>query len=327
MSDDYLWDRSGEPDADVVRLEQALRGMRQSAPPPDLDALRAPRGPRALRWAPFAAAAAIAVAGTVAWVARGGGEPSDAPFDARSAWSVAAVEGAPRVGRRAIADEGRLGVGQWLETDEASRARLEIPALGHVQVGPKSRLRLVTSSDAAQRIALARGSLEATTWAPPRVFFVETPTAVAADLGCRFTLDVDGDGSTRLRVLTGWVAFEDQGREAVVPKGATCKTVRGAGAGTPRFEDATAAFASALDAWDFHGRESTSLSTVLSEARARDSLTLWHLLPRSEGEARERVYDRLAALVTPPANATRDATLSLAPAALAAWKAAAEDSW
>jgi hypothetical protein len=38
-------------------------------------------------------------------------------------------------------------------------------------------------------------------WAPPRLFFVDTPSAVAADLGCSYTLEVKDDGAGVLRVV------------------------------------------------------------------------------------------------------------------------------
>jgi hypothetical protein len=48
---------------------------------------------------------------------------------------------------------------------------------------------------------------------------------------------------------------------------------------------------------------------VLSEARQRDALTLWHLLSRTSNAEREKVYDRLAVLVPPPAGVTREGVL------------------
>src|SRR5215471_7518329 len=42
----------------------------------------------------------------------------------RAAWAIEVVEGEPRVGSSAIGKEGKLYVGQWLETDQASRATL-----------------------------------------------------------------------------------------------------------------------------------------------------------------------------------------------------------
>jgi hypothetical protein len=48
---------------------------------------------------------------------------------------------------------------------------------------------------------------------------------------------------------------------------------------------------------------------VLSLARPRDALSLWHLLSRLEGAERARVFDSLASLVPPPAGVTRAGVL------------------
>jgi hypothetical protein len=95
------------------------------------------------------------------------------------------------------------------------------------------------------------------------------------------------------------------------------------GPGTPYFEDASEKLRSALHALDFEslsgtGREQV-LRTVLGEARRRDAFTLWHLLARVNAEERLLVYDRLASLVTPPANVTREGTLALDRQMMDAW--------
>jgi hypothetical protein len=48
---------------------------------------------------------------------------------------------------------------------------------------------------------------------------------------------------------------------------------------------------------------------VLAEARPRDALSLWHLLSRVDGADRGRVFDRLARLVPPPVEVTREGIL------------------
>src|SRR5207237_1509760 len=71
----------------------------------------------------------------------------------------------------------------------------------------------------------------------------------------------------------------------------------------------------------------TSLKTVLANSRVRDTLTLWNLLPRVSGEDRALVYDRLAALVPPPAGVTREGVLKLNQQMLDAWKEQLEYRW
>ena len=80
-------------------------------------------------------------------------------------------------------------------------------------------------------MALDRGEIRARIWAPPRLFFVNTPSATAIDLGCAYTLQVDDRGWGKVRVETGWVAFEHKGRESFIPKDAMCATRPGVGPG------------------------------------------------------------------------------------------------
>jgi hypothetical protein len=104
-------------------------------------------------------------------------------------------------------------------------------------------------------------------------------------------------------------------------------TEPGAGPGTPFFPDASQIFLDALSKFDFAGGGTDSLRAILSEARTRDTLTLWHLLARVEGDERQHVYERLAALAPPPAGVTRAGILQLDDAMLANWKTDMEPTW
>lgn len=246
---------------------------------------------------------------------------------AREAWEVARLAGAPKVGSNAIHETGRLAVGEWLETDANSRASIRVANIGQVEVDPETRIRLVETGATEHRMELARGRMHAVVSAPPRVFFVNTPSAVAADLGCAYTLEVDDRGRSLLRVTAGWVALETRERDSVVPAGAACLTVPGTGPGTPFFEDAPDALLDALSSFDFEGGGSEALNSVLASARPRDTLTLWHLLARAEGDERARVYERLAALSPPPSGVTREGVLRLDPSMLDRWKESLENTW
>ena len=48
-------------------------------------------------------------------------------------------------------------------------------------------------------LALARGEIRAKISAPPRLFFVDTPSGTAVDLGCEYTLQTDEDGTGMLQ--------------------------------------------------------------------------------------------------------------------------------
>ena len=245
---------------------------------------------------------------------------------AKRSWQVRRVDGTPRIGSEQIANNGQLAVGEWLETDGSSRAQIAVGSIGNVDIDANTRVRLLQTEPTEHRLELARGKMSARIWAPPRLFFVDTPSAVAADLGCAYTLEVDEKGGSLLRVTSGWVALELKDRESIVPAGAACETQPGIGPGTPYFEDAPTAFREALRKIDFE-HDVTALTAMLDHARPRDTLTLWHLLARVNGEDRVRVYERMAAFVPPPPGVTREGVLRLDQQMLASWKNELESTW
>jgi hypothetical protein len=265
----------------------------------------------------LAASISLIVAGT--WMS-GPEAPAGDEAAEPGSWSITAVRGEPRLGASTITAQASMASEEWLETDAASSAKLRAGDVGLIEVGPKSRLRLVNSARGEHRLALERGSLDAFIWASPGRFLVETPSAVAVDLGCAYRLEVDDTGAALLRVTAGWVGFRLDGRDSLVPHGAVCRTRPGRGPGTPHFEDAAPSFVAALAAIDASDSlESESLHTLLRESRARDALSLWHLLSRLDPPAVSQVYDRLAALEPAPARVSKEKILSRDRAALDAW--------
>jgi hypothetical protein len=180
-------------------------------------------------------------------------------------------------------------------------------------------VRLLETSAEEHRLELQRGRLSARISAPPKLFFVNTPSGVAEDLGCAYTLEVDENGNSLLHVTIGWVAMQLNGRESTVPAGAACATRKGIGPGTPYFEDASPNFRSALTKVDFD-RDYRALDTVLAEAQKSDAMTLWYLLARVDATNRPAVYTRLAELVPPPRGTTREGLLSLNEQMLNSWR-------
>jgi anti-sigma factor RsiW len=264
---------------------------------------------------PFATAAAIALLSTLAPSPSSPGAPSPV------SWSVAPLAGAPRIAATPLAADGRLRVGEWLETDATSRAKLAVGSIGEVRVEPNSRLRLVGAAGNDHRVQLARGSLEALIWAPPRLFFVDTPTATAIDLGCAYTLKVEDDGATELHVTAGFVALAHGDIESIVPFGMKCRTRAGAGPGLPYPADVSTEVRAAVDAFDeaSPASRSAALARLLALATEKEAVTLWHLLSRTSGDERATVYEKLAAMRPPPPGVTREAILAGDPTLRRMW--------
>lgn len=290
MNDDELLDavsrlpKSVEPPRDLwpgiaARLRARKRGW----------------GARRWYWIPLAAAAALAA---ILVTRTGGG----------AAWEVSPLAGLPRVDATPLAGAARLPVGAWVETDDSSRALITVGRIGHVEVKPETRIRLLEARPHDHRLGLARGAIYAKVDTIPRLFFVETPAGTAIDLGCAYTLETDSAGNGSLHVVGGIVEFRTSARFAKVPIGARVTIWARVGPGIPYVEDAPEALRRALDAMD--------VPAALAAARAEDAISLWHLLQRVVAPQRGAVYDRLAALVPPPAGVTRAPAIALDPATL-----------
>lgn len=330
LNEDYLWGASGTPDPEIQRLESLLADFRHDGRPLVLPA-ELPAAPRKfpdvimpmLSLPRLAAAAAIPLAaGLILFFFA---HPKPVP-ETGPAWDVASLQGSPQIGTKAIAENqaaAKLHVGQTLVTNADSRASLSQEDLGEIRIDPNSRVRLVQTEANRKRIQLDVGTIHAAIWAPPGTFVVDTPSAVAIDLGCSYTLHVSPDGSGELHTTYGWVGFHLLGRDSFIPAGAMCSTRPAQGPGIPYFEDATPAFREAAAQFDSSPENSAdraaALAKILSEARVHDALSLWHLLSRANAAERPQIYARFAALVPPPNGVTRSGILNLDQSMLDLW--------
>jgi hypothetical protein len=272
--DPYVWDRSGPADPEVERLEGLLGRYRWRG-----EELR-PQGRRS----PVVLVGAALAAGLAAV----------------TLILIVARRGDPVPSYKLIGVEGRdvVRVGEEITTGEAQRAQIEIGELGRVDVEPNTRLAVADCGTDAHRLFLSRGSVSARIWAPPRLFRIGSPAGESIDLGCAYRLDVSPEGTdSTLRVTTGQVAFEFEGREIFVPAGAMCTSMKGRGPSAPVFEKAGDEFKAAVKELEFASPvEKSAAQRLVDLAQREDTLTLWHLFvsKKTDPVLRRASYDRLS---------------------------------
>lgn len=258
-------------------------------------------------------------------------------YRAPTRWVVTARAGTPTVGAEVIAGRGALAVGDWIETDSGSRAVVTLGRIGSVEIGPDSRVRRTRGGGfTGHRMVLVRGSLSAVIAAPPRLFFVETPSVLATDLGCAYTLEVDSTGASRIQVTAGWVELRQGERLSLVPAGLVAEVEVEGGPGTPYPRGFPGTARAALRRLDAGTGGATDLAAVADalpgpsaplRRRQAGAITLWHLLPRLEGALRVQAFDRLTRLAPLPDRVSREGILALNRPMLDRWRRDLNPMW
>ena len=191
MTDDYLWDGCGTPDPEIQHLETILAEFRHRERPLFLPAIETPVAIRKARsvlqspWLSRCAAAAVILLAITLGILFSRHAGYNAPGVGPS-WNVANLEGNPQIGSQSVLanqSTAKLYVGQTLTTNASSRATLSEDDLGQIQIDPNSRVRLLRTDPNHKRLQLEVGTIHAAIWAPPGQFVVDTPSAVAIDLG------------------------------------------------------------------------------------------------------------------------------------------------
>ncbi len=267
--DRHLWDGSGE-DAELARLEAALRPLRHRPHP--LPARCYP-GPRPARRWPLALAAGVALFAIVlpllhAW---------------RLAWPAGEAWPGRIVHTNGATTEAQLVPGTDFTAPADARAEFSVARIGRLQLAPASTLRLVESRSGRHRAELVEGTLAARVWAPPGVFGVAVGAVEAVDLGCAFTLTRAADGRGALQVDSGWVQLAGT-RDSVVPAGARADIDPLRGPGTPYRLDAPAELRAALARIDAADGEVAAngedIAAVLAAGSDADAISYVSLLSR-----------------------------------------------
>ncbi|MBV8206254.1 MAG: FecR domain-containing protein [Acidobacteria bacterium] len=308
---DYLFNKVGEGEPEVVRLENLLGGYRQQRPFVFPPAAMKPWFARTwFRAAMAGAAAAIVLALIFASAAQG---PSE--------WIARRDSGDPHLNSIPVTRPEVFRPGSIVTTDGSSELELKAAGHGRIRVLPGSEVRFTENSGRHQRLELRHGTIEASLYAPPFMFSFDTPSGTAYDIGCAFRLRIEEDGRGRVDVLSGWVQFEAGEAQELAPAGAQIEIEPGYGPGTAVFRTSGAGFRKAVHDVDFGGpgERLEALRRVLANARANDVYTLLRLMRGATAEERGMLFDRASQLKPPPAWVTRDGIMRREEAMMDAW--------
>ena len=283
MSSSYDWDRSGPVDPELVLWEQALARYGHSLKP---------YRHRQRAWMPLAIVASVILllaAGGVWW-----------DLNLR-ATKVTATRGQVSINGQSAGGGARIRRGDKLTTGPRSRATVRFGKLGFLELFENSSLVLVAAAGNKTRVHLERGRLQAAIYGEPYAFTVETPVALADDMGCGYEISTDTAGHGFLRVTEGWVRLRARGVESLVIEGTEAALLTPSGPGVPVMKGASKDLRSlAGQATAGTAISDAALDAALAQSRPSDAITLLNLLWRVPGHRAVRIFARLAELHPPP---------------------------
>jgi hypothetical protein len=215
-------------------------------------------------------------------------------------WLVSNLVGSPKIQDKEIIKIDSIKIGEWLITDDSSKALLLVANIGEIIVNPSTKLKILKSDSSEHRIMLDYGTINANINAEPRSFVVNTKSVEAIDLGCAYTLSVDHKGNGLLYVKSGMVELESKEGGSLVSAGNFCITKEGLGPGTPYSKDSSPEFRKALLDFDFNNLNDKSLQSILKNAKSSDVMTLLQVLPKVKDKNRATVFTKITTFVPPP---------------------------
>lgn len=227
--------------------------------------------------------------------------------DIGAKWKVNSVKGSPMIDGLVMKNSDSIGLGQFIITDDSSRAELYVANLGTVIVEPNSKIKFTKTTEGEHRIELVYGTVDANIIAKPRSFFVDAGKVSAVDLGCSYKISMDHAGDGLLYVKSGRVSLETAGgRESLVPEGKFCVLKKDIGPGTPFRGDTSPQLKKALMDFDFGNCGNTCVNVILKNANKKDAVTLISIIPRVDEEYKNRVYVAASGFCTPPKSLPKD---------------------
>lgn len=220
-------------------------------------------------------------------------------------WKVTNLDGTPYISNEAMAKLDSIRDGQFIITNDSSRAELYIADIGRVIVEPNTKLMIIKGEDGKNRISVEYGTVDAQMKPVPDPISFVLPSAIAYDQGGSYKLTVDSTGDGLFYVKEGKVEVVSGDRQSVVPAGSLVMTKNGVGVGTPFSANSSSVFKKALYNFDFGSCDLSCVTTIVNEATSFDAVTLVNMLPKVDQDLKDKVYSKAIVIAPPPPKVPR----------------------
>lgn len=226
-------------------------------------------------------------------------------FGMPSYWKVSNITGTPYISNEAMAKLDSIRDGEYIITNDSSRAELFITDIGKVIVEPNTKLMIVKGEDGKNRISVEYGTIDADMQPVSNPVPVMLPSAIAMDNGSSYKLTVDQAGDGLFFVRSGKVEVISDKKQSVATAGTMLMTKKDKGVGTPFNAGSSPLLKKALFDFDFGNCDMTCVTTIVNAATDEDAITLVNMLPHVNNEYKDKLYNKAVVFAPPPPNVPR----------------------
>jgi hypothetical protein len=141
-----------------------------------------------------------------------------------SYWKVTSLSGTPFISEEAMAKLDSIRDGEYIVTNDSSRAELFITDIGKVLVEPNTKAYDSKGKRRKNKLSVIYGTIDADMKKVQEPVHVELPSAIAMDDGGSYKVTVDGSGDGLFYVKSGQVEVVSGNKQSVVPAGSLVMT-------------------------------------------------------------------------------------------------------
>ncbi len=235
-----------------------------------------------------------------------------------SPWKVRTVSGNVLINGQ-VTKSDRWEEGESLVTDQNTKAVINVPNTGRIEVGENSLLVLKKAKDGSNRVKLVKGSIRIINSNPMPSLAIELNNADIIDRGGTFELTVDEELIARVHVEFGFIEIEQKGRIYYIDEGYICEMHPNKHPGTPYRFDASELLKSEVAKFDYQNGGDQSVENIISSAGESDMLTLLALITRTSESYRSILFNKIASYYPPPADVTKEGIGKLDSNMLESW--------
>jgi DNA-directed RNA polymerase specialized sigma24 family protein len=233
-------------------------------------------------------------------------------------WKIIIKSGTPQLNNKFISGNNDINIGDKVQTNDISKATLELPNVGTIGVLENTTLERLDERYFAK---LINGKIIINTDGAKEFLSIKSSRAIINEfnLGSNYLLESDGDGYSKIELIEGCLQVIFRENEIIFTDEYNFKIFKGAGAGLPFHSSSTFEFISLLEKYLFGRKSDVTLDMIIESSSEKDAITLWNLFRMVESGQRQIVYDKLYEFFPHSDEIDREDILSLDENMLYAW--------